>query len=231
MAFAAGLEVVEDKGLLAEVAGLVEWPVVLMGEIGADFLDLPPEVLQTSMKEHQKFFSVRNPKTGGSSVSSLLPIGKQRITAPRSSREIRRFCRRACRMRNSSGRTTCAWRRPAWALAGGAEIRDLRAAAGLRRRPGGADRRAGRRDRARWWARRTEAATAARIAKADLHSEMVYEFPELQGVMGRYYAEAAGHPPEIAAVAEEHYGPSAPPTTCRPRPCRSPWRWPRRSTR
>ena len=58
MAFAAGLEVVEDKGLLAEVAGLVEWPVVLMGEIGADFLALPPEVLQTSMREHQKFFSV-----------------------------------------------------------------------------------------------------------------------------------------------------------------------------
>ncbi len=63
-AFAAGLEVVEDAGLLAEVAGLVEWPVVLMGQIGADFLDLPPEVLQTSMREHQKFFSVRNPKTG-----------------------------------------------------------------------------------------------------------------------------------------------------------------------
>ena len=59
-AFAQGLEVVEDKGLLAEVAGLVEWPVVLMGEIGADFLDLPAEVLQTSMKEHQKFFSVKD---------------------------------------------------------------------------------------------------------------------------------------------------------------------------
>ncbi len=63
-AFAQGLEVVPDAGLLAEVAGLVEWPVVLMGAIGAEFLDLPPEVLQTSMKEHQKFFSVRNPKTG-----------------------------------------------------------------------------------------------------------------------------------------------------------------------
>ncbi len=63
-AFANGLEVVEDKGLLAEVAGLVEWPVVLMGRIGAAFLDLPAEVLQASMKEHQKFFSVRNPKTG-----------------------------------------------------------------------------------------------------------------------------------------------------------------------
>ncbi|MDH5798186.1 MAG: glycine--tRNA ligase subunit beta, partial [Paracoccaceae bacterium] len=64
MAFAQGLEVVEDKGLLAEVAGLVEWPVVLMGSIDDEFLNLPPEVLQTSMKEHQKFFSVRNPKTG-----------------------------------------------------------------------------------------------------------------------------------------------------------------------
>ncbi|MCH8168157.1 MAG: glycine--tRNA ligase subunit beta, partial [Proteobacteria bacterium] len=64
LAFAQGMEVVEDKGLLAEVAGLVEWPVTMMGEIGAAFLDLPPEVLRTSMKTHQKFFSVRNPKTG-----------------------------------------------------------------------------------------------------------------------------------------------------------------------
>ncbi len=63
-AFALGLEVVEDAGLLAEVAGLVEWPVVLLGQIDDAFLGLPPEVLQTSMKEHQKFFSVRNPKTG-----------------------------------------------------------------------------------------------------------------------------------------------------------------------
>jgi glycyl-tRNA synthetase beta chain len=60
------------------------------------------------------------------------------------------------------------------------------------------------------WARTPTRPTAARIAKADLHSEMVYEFPELQGVMGRYYAEAAGHPPEIAAVAAEHYAPLGP---------------------
>jgi glycyl-tRNA synthetase beta chain len=60
---------------------------------------------------------------------------------------------------------------------------------------------------------------------------MVYEFPELQGVMGRYYAEAAGHPPEIAAVAEEHYAPLGPSDDVPTAPCRSPWRWPRRSTR
>ena len=64
MAFASGLEVVPDAGLLAEVAGLVEWPVVLMGAIGEAFLGLPPEVLQTSMREHQKFFSVKNPRSG-----------------------------------------------------------------------------------------------------------------------------------------------------------------------
>ncbi len=64
LAFAQGLELVEDRGLLAEVAGLVEWPVPLMGRIAPEFLGLPPEVLQTSMREHQKFFSVRNPKTG-----------------------------------------------------------------------------------------------------------------------------------------------------------------------
>ncbi|HUF88196.1 MAG TPA: glycine--tRNA ligase subunit beta, partial [Thermohalobaculum sp.] len=64
LAFAQGLEVVEDKGLLAEVAGLVEWPVTMLGEIGERFLDLPAEVLQVSMKEHQKFFSVRNPASG-----------------------------------------------------------------------------------------------------------------------------------------------------------------------
>ncbi|MCP4818807.1 MAG: glycine--tRNA ligase subunit beta, partial [Shimia sp.] len=64
MAFAQRMEVVEDKGLLAEVAGLVEWPVVLMGEIAGDFRGRPPEVLRASMKEHQKFFSVKNPKTG-----------------------------------------------------------------------------------------------------------------------------------------------------------------------
>ena len=64
LAFAAGWEVVADPALLTEVAGLVEWPVPLMGRIGAEFLHLPPEVLQTSMREHQKFFSVKNPRTG-----------------------------------------------------------------------------------------------------------------------------------------------------------------------
>ncbi len=82
LAFARGLEIVPDPGLLAEVAGLVEWPVALMGRIGEDFLDLPPEVLQTSMREHQKFFSVRD-KAGGDGAGRITHfVTIANITAP-----------------------------------------------------------------------------------------------------------------------------------------------------
>jgi len=64
LAFAQGLELIDDPALLSEVAGLVEYPVVLVGEIAEDFASLPPEVLQTSMREHQKFFSLRDPESG-----------------------------------------------------------------------------------------------------------------------------------------------------------------------
>jgi glycyl-tRNA synthetase beta chain len=211
LAFAAGLEVVEDRALLAEVAGLVEWPVVLMGEIGAAFLDLPPEVLQTSMREHQKFFSVRDPATG----------------------RIERFITVANRETADGGATILAGNRKVlsarlsdakffWendlrvARAGMAEWLDALGAVTFERRLGTVADRIGRiAEAARAiapdvGAEADRAAAAAGIAQADLHSEMVYEFPELQGVMGRYYAEAAGHPPEIAAVAPEHYQPLGP---------------------
>jgi glycyl-tRNA synthetase beta chain len=84
LAFAAGMEVVPDAGLLAEVAGLVEWPVPLMGRIAEAFLGLPAEVLQTSMKEHQKFFSVKTRKPAGSKASSPSPTLKPRMQARRS---------------------------------------------------------------------------------------------------------------------------------------------------
>jgi glycyl-tRNA synthetase beta chain len=116
MAFAAGLEVVEDKGLLAEVAGLVEWPVVLMGEIGADFLDLPPEVLQDLDEGAPEILLGPQPEDGADrAFRYCCQSGNSGSAAPRSSRETRRFCRPACRMRSSSGTTTCAWQRPAWA--------------------------------------------------------------------------------------------------------------------
>ncbi|MGR3396773.1 glycine--tRNA ligase subunit beta [Pseudooceanicola nanhaiensis] len=211
-AFAAGLEVVEDRGLLSEVAGLVEWPVVLMGEIGADFLDLPPEVLQTSMKEHQKFFSVKNPKTG----------------------RIERFVTVANRETADNGATVLAGNRKVLAARlSDAKFfweNDLRVARAEKMQPwldqlenvtfhAKLGSQADRIRRIEALAREIAphvgadpemAAQAARVAKADLSSEMVYEFPELQGLMGRYYSEAAGLAPEIAAACEAHYSPLGP---------------------
>ncbi len=211
-AFANGLEVVEDKGLLAEVAGLVEWPVVLIGEIGEEFLDLPPEVLQTSMKEHQKFFSVRNPKSG----------------------RIERFVTVANRETADHGATVLAgYRKVLAARLADAKFfweNDLRVAKGEKMEPWLASLEAvtfhnklgsvkDKVDRVAALARELApvvgadadlAEQAARVAKADLASEMVYEFPELQGLMGRYYSQAAGLPAEVAAACEEHYSPLGP---------------------
>lgn len=211
MAFAAGLEVVEDRGLLAEVAGLVEWPVVLMGEIGSEFLGLPPEVLQTSMREHQKFFSVRNPKTGrierfitvanreAADNGATILAGNRKVLTARLS-DARFFWENDLRVAKAGMET--------WAQAlesvtfhnqlGSQGDRVARIAALARDIAPliGAD--------------PALAEQAARVAKADLSSEMVYEFPELQGLMGRYYAEAAGLPAEVAAAAQDHYSPLGP---------------------
>jgi len=219
MAFAAGLEVVEDRGLLSEVAGLVEWPVVLMGKIDEAYLDLPPEVLQTSMREHQKFFSVRDPKSG----------------------QITRFITVANRETADDGATILSGTRRVLSarLADGAFFwqNDLRVARDAKMQPWidaladvtfhaklgtEADRVARIAALARELApsvgadpeaAEQAAEQAARIAKADLVSEMVYEFPELQGVMGRYYALEAGFSAAIANAVAEHYAPLGPSDT------------------
>ncbi len=212
LAFAQGLELVEDAGLLAEVAGLVEWPVVLMGAIGAEFLGLPAEVLQTSMREHQKFFSVRNPRTGRierfvtvanvetPDEGATILAGNGKVLAARLS-DARFFWENDLRMVREAG------------LEGmGAGL----ASVTFHNRLGSqADRVARIAALAREIAPQVGAlpdlaAEAARVAKADLQSRMVGEFPELQGVMGRYYAAAAGLPPEVAAACEEHYAPLGP---------------------
>ena len=211
-AFAAGLELVEDKGLLAEVAGLVEWPVVLMGEIGADFLHLPAEVLQTSMKEHQKFFSVKNPKTGRierfvtvanretADNGATILAGNQKVLSARLS-DARFFWDNDLRIAKDAKMQP--WRDHLAhvtfhaKLGSQAERIERIATLAAQLAPAlGAD--------------AALAEEAARIAKADLSSEMVYEFPELQGLMGRYYAEAAGFAPEVAAACQEHYSPLGP---------------------
>ncbi|WP_425099108.1 glycine--tRNA ligase subunit beta [Tropicibacter sp. S64] len=211
-AFAQGLEVVEDQGLLREVAGLVEWPVVLMGSIADTFLGLPPEVLQTSMKEHQKFFSVKNPKTGRiekfvtvanietADNGATILAGNQKVLAARLS-DAKFFWENDLRVAKGAGLT--AWTDRLSNVTfhnklGSQKARIDRIAALAREIAPliGADvERAGQ---------------AAEVAKADLSSEMVYEFPELQGLMGRYYAEAAGLPADVAAACQEHYSPLGP---------------------
>ena len=210
-AFAQGLEVVEDKGLLAEVAGLVEWPVVLMGEIGEDFLGLPPEVLQTSMKEHQKFFSVKD-KTGRivrfvtvanretADHGATILAGNRKVLSARLS-DAKFFWENDLRTIKTVGMTGMA-----------EPLRDVT----FHNKLGS---QAERIDRIAALAREIApvvgakpdlAGEAAKIAKADLASEMVYEFPELQGIMGRYYAQAAGHDDGVPEACRDHYSPLGP---------------------
>src|SRR6056297_874535 len=211
-AFAAGFEVVEDRGLLAEVAGLVEWPVVLMGRIDEAFLDLPPEVLQTSMKEHQKFFSVRNPKTGRierfvtvanvetADHGATILAGNQKVLAARLS-DAKFFWENDLRTVRDKG------------LEGMAEgLRDVTFHNKLGSQADRVERIAAlaREIAPLVGAKPDLAAEAARVAKADLQSEMVGEFPELQGLMGRYYVQARDLSPEVAAACEEHYKPLGP---------------------
>jgi glycyl-tRNA synthetase beta chain len=209
-AFAAGLELVDDKVLLAEVAGLVEWPVVLMGTIADDFLSLPPEVLTASMKEHQKFFSVReksgqivrfvtvaNRETADRGQTIL--AGNQKVLFARLS-DAKFFWENDLRVAKAGGQE--------WLAALGnvtfhnklgtvADLVDRMAALSREIAPlVGAD--------------PDEAEAAARFAKADLSSEMVYEFPDLQGLMGKYYAAEAGLSDAVALAAQEHYSPLGP---------------------
>ncbi|MEM6657585.1 MAG: glycine--tRNA ligase subunit beta [Pseudomonadota bacterium] len=211
MAFAAGLELVEDKGLLAEVAGLVEWPVVLMGQIDDEFLELPPEVLQTSMKEHQKFFSVKNPKTGRierfitvanretADNGATILAGNQKVLSARLA-DAKFFWENDLRVAKSDiAQWTRALENVTFHNKLGTQAERIDRIAALARELGpvtGAD--------------ADQAEKAARLAKADLSSEMVYEFPELQGLMGRYYIAEAGEDAAVAAVAQEHYSPLGP---------------------
>ncbi|MCA0845892.1 glycine--tRNA ligase subunit beta [Salipiger thiooxidans] len=211
-AFAAGLEVVEDRGLLAEVSGLVEWPVVLMGKIGEDFLGLPPEVLQTSMKEHQKFFSVKNPASGRiegfvtvanvetADDGATILAGNDKVLSARLS-DAKFFWENDLRVAKQDGLEAWTARLANVTFHNklGSQKDRIDRIAALAREIApmvGAD--------------ADLAEQAARVAKADLSSEMVYEFPELQGLMGRYYAEAAGLPAEVAAACQEHYSPLGP---------------------
>ncbi len=208
LGFAAGLEVVEDRALLTEVAGLVEWPVPLMGRIADTFLHLPPEVLQTSMREHQKFFSLRNPKTarieGFVTVANIeaadqgatILRGNQKVLNARLS-DAKFFYDNDLRVAKSGmtewldGLKSVTFHNKLGSQA--ARIARIAALAREIAPMVGAD--------------PDVAEQAANLAKADLRSAMVGEFPELQGLMGMYYAREAGLPEAVALASRDHWKP------------------------
>jgi len=211
-AFARGLELVPDAGLLAEVAGLVEWPVVLLGDIDEAFLGLPAEVLQTSMREHQKFFSVRNPKTGRiegfvtvanretSDQGATILAGNNKVLSARLS-DAKFFWENDLRKIAQGGLEGmgAGLAHVTFHNKLGSQADRIARIAALAREIApmvGAD--AGM------------AEQAAKVVKADLQSAMVGEFPELQGTMGGYYARAAGLPEAVAAACKSHYSPLGP---------------------
>ncbi|GLI22975.1 glycyl-tRNA synthetase beta chain [Xanthobacter flavus] len=209
LALAAGLELVEDEGLLDEVCGLVEWPVVLMGSFEARFLDIPDEVIRATIRANQKCFVLKDPKTGRLAnrfilISNLVASDGGAAIVAGNERVIRARLSDAKFFWDTDRLNGLASRMPKFQsitfhekLGSQAERieRIVRLAKELAPKVG---------------APVALAEDAAVVAKADLLTEVVGEFPELQGLMGRYYAQGENLPPEVAAACEEHYKPQGP---------------------
>ncbi|HZN30892.1 MAG TPA: glycine--tRNA ligase subunit beta, partial [Xanthobacteraceae bacterium] len=209
LAFAQGYELVEDAGLLAEVAGLVEWPVVLIGAFDEAFLAIPPEVIRATIRNNQKCFVLRDPKTARLAnkfilVSNMeaedggkaIVAGNERVIRARLS-DAKFFYETDLKTRLEDRlekfkhivfheKLGTQWQRIERIEQLAAELAPLV----------GAD--------------VAKAKRAARLAKADLLTEVVGEFPELQGLMGKYYALAQGEDAAVAAACEDHYKPLGP---------------------
>src|ERR1700676_530133 len=208
-AFAQGFELVEDEALLDEVAGLVEWPVVLMGSFDREFLSIPGEVIRATIRNNMKCFVVNDPKSGKLTNKFVLTAnieasdGGQAVVAGNES-VIRARLSDATFFYETDLKTKLEDRLPKFdnivfheKLGTQAErIKRIERLAAEIAPLVGAD------------LEKTE--RAARLAKADLLTEVVGEFPELQGLMGKYYALAQGEDPSVAAASEEHYKPQGP---------------------
>lgn len=212
LSFAQGLELIEDEALLKETAGLVEWPVVLMGSFDESFLAVPPEVIATSIKTHQKCFALRNAMTGRLAnryllVSNLIAkdggktiiAGNNKVIAARLS-DAKFFWDQDRKVKLED------WAKKLDAItfhaklgSQGERVQRIEKLAGEIAAIIGAD--------------VNKARQAARLSKADLVTGMVGEFPELQGLMGRYYALDQGHDPDVADAIRDHYKPLGPTDT------------------
>lgn len=212
LCFARNFELVEDEGLLDEVAGLAEWPTPVMGEMDPAFLDLPPEVIRTSMRVHQRYFAVRDPATGflvphfvtvanieATDGGETIAKGNAKVLTARLS-DARYFwnedlkVRLEDRLEKLKGVTFHA------KLGTMYERVERIVALAEKLAPYVAE------DAST----KTKAVQAARLAKADLVSGMVGEFPELQGIMGAYYADKEGLDPAVVQAIREHYRPQGP---------------------
>ncbi len=212
-AAAARLTVKDDPALLEEVTGLVEWPVVLMGTIDAEFLALPPEVLTTSMRTHQKYFACLD-RDGGLAgrflvvANTVAEDGGQAIVAG-NERVLRARLSDARFFWEQDRKVPLAARIPKLAE------RVFHARLGsVLDKVGRVERLAEEIAPAIPGADKAKVLRAAELAKADLSSGMVGEFPELQGIMGRYYALQDGEGAEVAAAIAEHYSPLGPNERC-----------------
>jgi glycyl-tRNA synthetase beta chain len=208
LSFARGLEMIDDEALLKEVAGLVEWPVVLMGEFDKNFLSVPPEVIITTIKNNQKCFCLRSAdgklsnhyllvaNTVASDGGKIIIAGNNKVIAARLS-DAKFFW-------DQDRKTSLQDLLPkldaitfhAKLGSQGERVNRIEALAGEIAKTIGAD------------VEKTK--LAARLAKADLVTGMVGEFPELQGLMGRYYAIDQGIDAEVADALHDHYKPQGP---------------------
>lgn len=207
--FALGLELIDDEGLLREVTGLAEWPVVLVGEIDQAFMDVPPEILRTSMRAHQKYFSLRDPNTGAMAnrflvVSNMITEDGGKVIVAGNERVLRarlsdaKFFWDQDRKRTLDSRVADLGKMAFHAKLGTQleRVKRIEALAGEIAKIIGAD--------------VEKAKRAAFLCKADLTTELVGEFPEVQGIMGRYYALNDGEDDEVADAIRDHYKPLGP---------------------
>jgi glycyl-tRNA synthetase beta chain len=209
LAFAQRFELVEDEALLDEVAGLVEWPAVAMGSFEKEFLSIPGEVIRATIRNNMKCFVVSDPKTGKLTSKFILTAN---IEASDGGKAIVAGNERVIRARLSDAKffyetdlkTKLEDRLPKFENivfheklgTQGERIERIERLAAEIAPLVGAD------------VEKTK--RAARLAKADLLTEVVGEFPELQGLMGKYYALAQGEDASVAAASEEHYKPQGP---------------------
>jgi glycyl-tRNA synthetase beta chain len=209
LTFAQGFELVEDQVLLDEVSGLVEWPVVMMGSFEAEYLDIPEEVIRATIRNNQKCFVVRDAKTGKLTNKFVLTAN---IEAPDGGKTIVAGNERVIRPRLSDAKffyetdlkTKLEDRLPKFEQivfheklgTQAARIERIERLAAEIAPLVGAD--------------VAKATRAAHLAKADLLTEVVGEFPEVQGLMGKYYTLAQGEDASVAAACEEHYKPQGP---------------------